>query len=106
MKFDQRTLEIHALAHLVKNPKAMDKFLARGIKEDHFSYIGEKGTVYYTKELFKLILAYWNNSGGSLFTEYTLEYALANSKYNDNVRSNFMVYWSEVVDYDIDENDL
>ena len=106
MKFDQQTLEIHALAHLVKNPKAMDKFLARGIKEDHFSFIGEKGTIYYTKELFKLILTYWNNSGGSLFTEYTLEYALANSKYNDNVRSNFMIYWSEVVDYDIDDNDL
>ena len=75
MKFDQQTLEIHALAHLVKNPKAMDKFLARGIKEDHFSYIGEKGTVYYTKELFKLIYKYWLESGGSLFTEYTLGYS-------------------------------
>ena len=50
MKFDQQTLEIHALAHLVKNPKAMDKFLARGIKEDHFSYIEENQKTYYTKE--------------------------------------------------------
>mgnify|MGYP003346756909 FL=1 len=57
MKFDQQTLEIHALAHLVKNPKAMDKFLSRGIKEDHFYYQQENTTVCYTKELFKLALS-------------------------------------------------
>ncbi len=106
MKFDQRTLEIHALAHLVKNPKAMDKFLARGIKEDHFSHVDEGMTVPYPKELYKLAFKYWTESGGSLLTEFALEHALANTKFNDRVRGNFMVYWQEVEDFDINENDL
>ena len=106
MKFDQQSLEVYALAHLVKNPKAMDKFLARGIKEDHFSYIEENQKTYYTKELFKLIYKYWLESGGSLFTEYTLEYVLANSNFKETIRSNFMIYWSEILSYDVDDNDL
>ena len=106
MKFDQRTLEIHALAHLVSNPKAMDKFLARGIKEDHFSHVDDGMTVPYPKELFKLAFKYWTESGGSLLTDFALEHALANTKYNDRVRGNFMVYWQEVLDYEINENDL
>jgi hypothetical protein len=106
MKFDQRTLEIHALAHLVKNPKAMDKFLARGIKEDHFLHIDDGMTVAYPKELYKLAFKYWTESGGSLLTEFALEHALANTKFNDRVRGNFMVYWQEVEDFDVNENDL
>ena len=106
MKFDPLTLEIHALAHLVKNPKAMDKFLARGIKEEHFSFKDEKQKICYTKEIFKLILDYWNKSGGSLFTEYTFELSLLELNHSEKIKSNFMIYWSEIITYDIDENDI
>lgn len=106
MKFDQRELEIHALAHLVSNPKAMDKMQTKGIAEHHFVHIESGNKNSYTKIIFRFILDYWNKSGGSLFSSYVLESKMNEYSMKDKSRGNFMTLWAEIEDADINENDL
>ena len=67
MKFDQRELEIHALAHLVSNPKAMDKMQTKGIAEHHFIHVEPGNKNSYTKVIFRFILDYWNKRVAGLY---------------------------------------
>jgi hypothetical protein len=55
MKLDQQELEIICLSHLVKNPKAIDKFNSRQMTDSVFVHIDSGDKVCYTNFLFKNI---------------------------------------------------
>ena len=106
MKFDQRELEILTLAHITHNAKAMDKMLSRQIGLEHFDYIAEGDKNSYTNALAKLILDYWNESGGSLFTSLVLESKMNAYRITERQRGKLLTIWQEVSDVDIDDNDF
>jgi hypothetical protein len=56
MNLSQQDIEIAILAHITRNPKAMDKIEARKITEDHFVFVEDGAKNSYTKALFILKL--------------------------------------------------
>ena len=78
MSKEHHDLEILALAHVTKSTKSLDLFLERKITTEHFTYVPDGDSVSYTQGLFNMILKYYEQSGGSLFTSYILDQKLKN----------------------------
>lgn len=106
MNLNNHELEISVLSHIIKNPKSLDKLLARRITKEHFDHIGEGDKVSYTSSLFKLILDYWTESGGAVMTTFVLESKMDQFKVNDKNRAKLFSLWAEVQDNEINDNDL
>jgi len=106
MKFDQKELEILTLAHITRNTKSMDKMLSRQIGLEHFDYVSDGDKNSYTNALFKLVLDYWSESGGSLFTSLVLESKMNAYKLSERQRGKLLTLWQEVSDAEIDDNDF
>ena len=106
MKLDQQELEIICLSHLVKNPKALDKFNSRQMTDSVFVHIDSGDKVCYTNFLFKNILEYWKNSGGSLYTSLVLESFFLSKNIPEKHKMKLLSLWDEIQNTDIDENDF
>ena len=106
MNLSQQDIEIAILAHITRNPKAMDKIEARKITEDHFVFVEDGAKNSYTKALFILARNYWRDSGGSLLTQNVLEAKMIESSMKDKSREKFLTLWANIDDFDVDDNDL
>ena len=106
MKLDQQELEIICLSHLVKNPKALDKFNSRQMTDSVFVHIDSGDKVCYTNFLFKNILEYWKNSGGSLYTTLVLESFFLSKNIPEKHKMKLLNLWDEIQNTDVDENEF
>jgi replicative DNA helicase len=106
MNLNQQDIEIAVLAHITRNPKAMDKLQARRISDEHFVFIEEGGKHSYTKALYVLAQNYWRDSGGSLLTQNVLEAKMIESAMKDKSRAKFLTLWAAIEDFEVDDNDL
>lgn len=103
---DNYELELLVLAHITKSAKSMDKLLSRNVTKDHFDYQGEGDKMSFTNSLFQLVLNYWNESGGSLFTTFVFESKLDEFKVTEKLRSKLFSLWTEIKDQEVDDNDF
>lgn len=106
MKLSNYELETLVLAHITSSTKSMDKLLSRGVTKEHFDYQGDSDKISFTNSLFQLILGYWNESGGNLFTNLVFESKLDQYKVSEKIRYKLLSLWTEIKDLDIDENDF
>ena len=106
MNLSQKDIEIAVLAHLTRNPKAMDKLHARRMSADHFVFVEEEAKHSYTKALFTLAETYWKESGGSMLTQNVLEAKMIQSSMKDKSRAQFIKLWAEIEDFEVDDNDF
>lgn len=106
MSKEHYDLEVLALAHITKSTKSLDRFLERKVTSEHFSYVSESGSVSLTQGLFNMIVKYYEQSGGSLFTSYVLDQKLKNKKVKESSKAKLLTLWEEIENTDVDENDL
>jgi replicative DNA helicase len=106
MKLDQFELEIMCLAHITSSAKSMEKLLARNVKAEHFTHIAPGDKQSYTFALFKLILDYWEASGGSLFTSYILESKFLEYGVSERIKAKLLNVWTEVLETETDDNNF
>lgn len=106
MKLDQYELEILCLAHITRSTKCMEKLLARNIKLEHFTHVAQGDKQSFTQGLFKLVLDYWESSGGSLFTSYVLESKFLEYNVSDKIKAKILNIWTEILDADTDDNNF
>lgn len=106
MKLNNQDLEMLVLAHITRNTKSMDKLLARGVTKEHFDFQNDNDKLSYTNSLYQLILEYWNESGGNLFTTLVFESKIEQYKVSEKNKSKLFSLWAEISDLDIDENDF
>ena len=104
MKLDQFELEIMCLAHITSSAKSMEKLLARNVKAEHFTHIAPGDKHSSTFALFKLILDYWETSGGSLFTSYILESKFLEYGVSERIKAKLLNVWTEVLETETDDN--
>lgn len=106
MKLDNQDLEMLVLAHITSNSVSMEKLISRSITKDHFDHVNDGDKVSYTSTIFKLILDYWNESGGNLLTTLVLESKMDQYKVSEKSRAKIFLLWTEIKNLDIDPNDF
>ena len=106
MSKEHHDLEILALAHVTKSTKSLDLFLERKITTEHFTYVPDGDSVSYTQGLFNMILKYYEQSGGSLFTSYILDQKLKNKKVKESSKAKLLTLWEDIENSDVDDNNL
>ena len=103
---DGEELEVSLLAHLVTTPQSLDKALEKGISEEHFIHKDESSGRSFTQALYRLILKYHENSGGSMLTENVLELQMNEHGTPQSARGKLTLLWAQMEDVDVDPNDL
>jgi hypothetical protein len=99
-------LELKVLKHLLISDKAINRVISLNITKEHFTFKEEGATILYPQQLFKLIMGYFEESGGSLVTRSVLESRLIKSQTDDIHKEKFMIMWEKILVQDYDENDL
>ncbi len=106
MSKEHYDLETLALAHITKSTKSIDLFLERKITAEHFTYVSDGEAVSYTQGLFNMIVKYYEQSGGSLFTSYILDQKLKNKKVKESSKAKLLTLWEDIENTDVDDNNL
>jgi replicative DNA helicase len=106
MSKEHYDLETLALAHITKSTKSIDLFLERKITAEHFTYVSDGESVSYTQGLFNMIVKYYEQSGGSLFTSYILDQKLKNKKVKESSKAKLLTLWEDIENTDVDDNNL
>jgi cytosine deaminase len=103
MSKEHHDLEILALAHVTKSTKSLDLFLERKITTEHFTYVPDGDSVSYTQGLFNMILKYYEQSGGSLFTSYILDQKLKNKKVKESSKAKLLTLWEDIENWNSED---
>lgn len=99
-------LELTILKHFVTYDESLHKAKSLDIKPTHFIFKEEMDKMCYARELFKLVLSYFEESGGSLLTYNVLSNKLKKAQIDEQHKSKFELLWQKIQDFDCDRNDL
>ena len=99
-------LELKVLKHLLTSDKAINKAISLNIKPDHFTYVAEMEKGCYHRQIFRLLMKYFEESGGSLLSRSVLENRLVKVKVSDLDKGKYMLAWEKIQEQDDDPNEF
>lgn len=99
----QLELELRFLKHVTTSAAALEKAISWRITEEHLNAKEEGSNLSYTKAIYKSILKYHKDSGGSIMTDFNFQNRV--SELEEKFRQPIMLMWTKMQQEEYDENE-